>query len=290
LWVADNGTNVSTLYPGVAPQDVTISPLVVNTATDGPTGIVFNPTDGFKVGGQRSLFIFDSEAGDITGWAPGVPPPPPSTTAHLGTHVDGAIFKGLTLVDTGHGARLYAADFHHGRIDVFDDGFHSVPLPAGAFHDRLIPRGFAPFNVQELGGKLYVAYAKQDADAEDEVAGHGLGFVDVYRPDGTLVQRLARRGHLDAPWGLAIAPKGFGRFGGAVLVGNFGDGRIHAYDARTGAFRGTLRDERHRPIVVDGLWGLRFGNGVTASPGTLIFSAGPDDENHGLLGFITPQS
>jgi uncharacterized protein (TIGR03118 family) len=289
LWVADNGTNVSTIYPGVRPEDVTISPLVVNTATDGPTGIVFNPTEGFKVGGQRALFIFDSEAGDITGWAPGVPPPPPSTMAQPAAHVDGAIFKGLALVDTGHGAFLYAADFHNARIDVFDDTFHQVRTRPGAFRDRRIPKGFAPFNVQEINGKLYVTYAKQDADAEDEVAGAGLGFVDVYSPHGTLLQRLVRRGRLNAPWGLTIAPKGFGRFGGDILVGNFGgQGRINAYDARTGAFRGTLRDEHHRPIAIDGLWGLRFGNGVTGTPGTLIFSAGPADEEHGLLGFITP--
>jgi uncharacterized protein (TIGR03118 family) len=289
LWVNDNGTNVSTIYPGVRPQDVTISPLVVNTATDGPTGIVFNPTNGFQVGGQRALFIFDSEAGDITGWAPGVPPPPPSpsTMAQPGTHVDGAIFKGLTLVDTGHGAFLYAADFHNARIDVFDDTYQQVRTPPGAFHDRFIPRGFAPFNVQALNGKLYVAYAKQDADAEDEVAGPGLGFVDVYSPNGTLLQRLVRRGHLDAPWGLTIAPKGFGPFGGDLLVGNFGgEGRINAYDTHTGAFRGSLRDEHHRPIAIDGLWGLRFGNGITGTPDTLIFSAGPDDEQHGLLGFV----
>ncbi len=268
LWVNDNGTNVATIYPGVKPEDVTISSLVVNTATDGPTGIVFNPTNGFTVGGQRALFIFDSEAGDITGWAPGVPPPPPSTMAQPAAHVDGAIFKGIALVETGHGAFLYAADFHHARIDVFDDTYQKVRTRPGAFRDRFIPKGFAP---------------------EDEVAGAGLGFVDVYSPNGHLLQRLVRRGQLNAPWGLTIAPKGFGRFSGDVLVGNFGDGRINAYDARTGKFRGTLRNEHHRPIVIDGLWGLRFGNGVTGTPGTLIFSAGPDDEEHGLLGFITPE-
>jgi uncharacterized protein (TIGR03118 family) len=287
LWVADNGTNVSTIYPGVKAEDVTIASLVVDTATDGPTGIVFNPTAGFAVGGQRALFIFDSEAGDITGWAPGVPPPPPSTVAQPAAHVDGAIFKGLTLVDTGAGAFLYAADFHNARIDVFDDTYQQVQTPASAFRDPLLPKGYAPFNVQALDGKLYVAYAKQDADAEDEVAGPSLGFVDVFSPSGVMLQRLVSHGQLNAPWGLAIAPAGFGRFGGDLLVGNFGNGRINAYDIHTGEFEGTLRGEDGRPIEIDGLWALRFGNGVTGTADTLIFSAGPDDEEHGLVGFLT---
>jgi uncharacterized protein (TIGR03118 family) len=288
LWVVANGTNVAAIYPGVHAEDVTIASLVVNTATDGPTGIVFNPTNEFAVGGQRALFIFDSEAGDITGWAPNVPPPPPSTMAQPATHVEGAIFKGLALVDTGEGAFLYAADFHNARIDVFDDAYHQVNLPESAFRDPSLPTGYAPFNVQALDGKLYVAYAKQDAEAEDEVAGPSLGFVDVFSPSGVMLQRLVSRGHLNAPWGLAIAPAGFGRFGGDLLVGNFGDGRINAYDLVTGEFQGTLRGEDGRPIEIDGLWALRFGNGVTGTPGTLIFSAGPDDETHGLLGFLTP--
>jgi uncharacterized protein (TIGR03118 family) len=288
LWVVDNGTNRSSIYPGTTAAAVTIAPLVVDTATDGPTGIVANTTSGFKVGGQASLFVFDSEAGDITAWSPAVPPPPPSTMAQPAAHVDGAIFKGLAMLDTGHGASLYAADFHHGRIDVFDDQFHRVPTPFFAFRDFFLPRGYAPFNVQALGGKLYVSYAKQDADAEDEIAGPGRGFVDVYNANGVLLHRLVSRGFLDAPWGMAIAPKGFGRFGGDLLVGNFGDGRIHAYDPHNGHFEGTLRGKDGRAITIDGLWGLRFGNGVTGTPGTLIFSAGPDDESHGLVGFLTP--
>jgi uncharacterized protein (TIGR03118 family) len=230
-------------------------------------------------------FIFDSEAGLVTAWTPGVPPAPPSTQAQVGASVPGAIYKGLAIASTPAGTFLYAADFHHARIDVFDQGFNLVHL-AGGFADPQVPQGFAPFNVQELGGVLYVAYARQDADAEDEVAGQGLGFVDVYSTSGRLLRHLIRRGQLNAPW--ALAPSGFGRFSGALLVGNFGNGRINAYDPRTGEFLGRLRREDGRPIEIEGLWALRFGNGVTGDPTTLLFTAGIDDEAHGLFGAIEP--
>jgi uncharacterized protein (TIGR03118 family) len=236
------------------------------------------------------LFMFDSEAGLVTGWNPGVPPPPPSTQAQVGARVRHAIYKGLALATTSAGSFLYAADFHHGRIDVFDQGFGRVHL-SGRFRDHKLPRGYAPFNIQELGGRLYVAYAKQDADREDEVAGPGRGFVDVYSTSGHLLRRLVRRGQLNAPWGLAQAPaSGFGRFSGDLLVGNFGDGRINAYDPRTGAFQGRLRHEDGSPIQIEGLWALRFGNGVTGDPTTLLFTAGIDDEAHGLFGAIQAAS
>jgi uncharacterized protein (TIGR03118 family) len=237
-----------------------------------------------------ALFLFDSEAGLVTGWNPGVPPPPPSTQAQVGASVHDAIYKGLAIATTAAGTFLYGADFHHRRIDVFDEGFNRVHL-SGRFRDRKLPRGFAPFNVQELGGRLYVAYAKQDAAREDEVAGPGLGFVDVYSTSGHLLRRLLRRGQLNAPWGLVRAPAGFfGRFSGALLVGNFGDGRINAYDPTTGAFLGRLRHEDGSPIEIEGLWALRFGNGVTGNPTTLLFTAGIDDEAHGLFGAIEAAS
>jgi uncharacterized protein (TIGR03118 family) len=232
-------------------------------------------------------FIFDSEAGLVTAWTPGVLPAPPSTQAQVGASVPGAIYKGLAIASTPAGTFLYAADFHHARIDVFDQGFNLVHL-AGGFADPQVPQGFAPFNVQELGGVLYVAYARQDADAEDEVAGQGLGFVDVHSTSGRLLRHLIRRGQLNAPWGLALAPSGFGRFSGALLVGNFGNGRVNAYDPRTGEFLGRLRREDGRPIEIEGLWALRFGNGVTGDPTTLLFTAGIDDEAHGLFGAIEP--
>src|SRR5215216_5616005 len=193
-WVADNGTDKATIYPGfVNGSPISKAPLVVNIPGGAPTGQVFNPTAGFVVrSGDASgpaRFIFDSEAGLVSGWNPGVPPPPPSTQAQVGASVPGAIFKGLAIASTPAGTFLYAADFHHARIDVFDQGFNLVQL-SGSFTDPEISPGFAPFNIQELGGRLYVAYAKQDAEAEDEVAGPALGFVDVYSTSGQLLRHL----------------------------------------------------------------------------------------------------
>jgi uncharacterized protein (TIGR03118 family) len=294
-WVADNGTDKATIYPGfVGGSPITKAPLVVSIPGGAPTGQVFNPTAGFVVrAGDASgpaRFIFDSEAGLVTGWNPGVPPPAPSTQAQVGASVPDAIYKGLAIATTPAGTFLYAADFHHSRIDVFDQGFNLVQL-SGSFTDPEIPPGFAPFNVQELGGRLYVAYAKQDAEAEDEVAGPALGFVDVYSTSGQLLRHLIEHGQLNAPWGLVLAPAaGFGRFSGALLVGNFGNGRINAYDPATGEFLGRLRHEDNSPIEIEGLWALRFGNGVTGDLSTLLFTAGIDDEAHGLFGAIQAAS
>jgi uncharacterized protein (TIGR03118 family) len=292
-WVANNGTDTATLYPGfVNGSPIQKAGLVVNIPGGAPTGQVFNPTPGFVVhdgaASGAASFLFDSEAGLVTGWSPGVPPPPPSTQAQVGARVRNAIYKGLAIATTSAGTFLYGADFHHGRIDVFDQDFDRVHL-SGRFRDRELPQGFAPFNIQEIGGRLYVAYAKQDAAREDEVAGRGLGFVDVYSTSGHLLRRLVRRGQLNAPWGLVRAPaSGFGRFSGALLVGNFGDGRINAYDPADGDFLGRLRHEDGSPIEIEGLWALRFGNGVTGNPTTLLFTAGIDDEAHGLFGAIDP--
>jgi uncharacterized protein (TIGR03118 family) len=293
-WVADNGTDKATIYPGfVNGSPITKAGLVVSIPGGAPTGQVFNPTAGFVVrSGDASgpaRFIFDSEAGLVTGWNPAVPPPVPSTQAQVGASVPDAIYKGLAIATTPAGTFLYGADFHHARIDVFDQGFNLVHL-SGSFTDPQIPHGYAPFNIQELGGRLYVAYAKQDAQAEDEVAGPALGFVDVYSTSGQLLRHLIEHGQLNAPWGLALAPAGFGRFSGALLVGNFGNGRINAYDQATGEFLGRLRHEDGSPIEIEGLWALRFGNGVTGNPTTLLFTAGIDDEAHGLFGAIEAAS
>jgi uncharacterized protein (TIGR03118 family) len=290
IWVSDNGTGKATLYRGfVNGNPIQKVPLTVSIPGGAPTGQVFNPTSGFVVhSGTASgpaAFIFDSEAGLVTGWNPGVPPPPPSTQAQVGASVPDAIYKGLAIAGTADGTFLYAANFHAGQIDVFDSGFNLVHL-SGNFHDPKIPSGFAPFNIQELGGLLYVSYAKQDAAREDDVAGQGLGFVDVYSTSGQLLRHLIRRGQLNAPWGLVLAPAGFGRFGGDLLVGNFGDGRINAYDPATGGFRGHLKHEDGSPVQIDGLWALRFGNGVIGNQSTMLFSAGIDDEAHGLFGAI----
>jgi uncharacterized protein (TIGR03118 family) len=294
VWVSDNGTGKATLYRGfVNASPVQKVPLVVSIPGGAPTGQVFNPTPGFVVGSGDSsgpaAFLFDSEAGLVSGWNPGVPPPPPSTQAQVGASVPDASYKGLAIASTAAGTFLYGANFHGGRIDVFDQGFNLVH-PSGSFQDPQIPSGFAPFNVQELGGLLYVSYAKQDADAVDEVAGQALGFVDVYSTSGQLLRHLIEHGQLNAPWGLVLAPAGFGRFGGALLVGNFGDGRINAYDPATGGFLGRLKHQDGSPIQIDGLWALRFGNGVIGDQSTLLFSAGIDDEAHGLFGAIQATS
>jgi len=288
LWIADNGTDVSTIYPGAAGgMPISIAPLVVSIPGGAPTGTVFNPSTAFKVHiGSQDLpatFIFDSEAGTITAW-PFTDPPGTSATTEV--TVPGAIFKGLARGFVhGKGQLLYAADFHHNQIVVVNGRFHRVHL-AGGFRDRHLPHGFAPFNIQNIGGKLYVAYAKQDPAAEDEIAGAGLGFVDVYSRRGFLLHRVASRGGLNAPWGLVQAPSGFGRFGHALLVGNFGDGKINAYNIRTGKWLGQLRRPNGHAVQIDGLWGLRFGNGVTGDRKSLLFSAGIDDEAHGLFGLI----
>jgi uncharacterized protein (TIGR03118 family) len=287
LWVANNGTNTATVYSGgVNGAPVTKAGLTVTIPGGAPTGQIFNDTTDFAVTGPggtgTARFIFDSEAGDITAWSPAASP----TTAITVAHVDGAVYKGLALLHTELGAFLLAADFHSGRLDVFDGAFHRVPLPSFFFSDRRLPKNYAPFDVATVGDKVYVAYAKQTPNSPDETAGPGLGFVDVYTNFGTTVRRIASHGTLNAPWGLAIAPASFGRFAGDLLVGNFGDGRIGAY--RGSHFEGLLRGTDNKPIVIDGLWGLLPGTANTGGTGTVWFSAGPGEEQHGLIGELIP--
>jgi uncharacterized protein (TIGR03118 family) len=296
-WVANNHTSTSTLYdasgtPSPAPPN---GPLVVSIPTPddpngggAPTGIVFSGGDGFVVtkDGKSgpSRFLFATEDGTIAGWAPNVD----LTHAVIGADstANDASFKGLALASTASGDRLYAADFHNRRIDVFDQDFKPVHLPPMAFSDRRIPGDFSPFNVQNLGGRLFVTYAKVAPGGEDEQAGAGLGFVDVYSPGGRLIDRFAQHGPLNAPWGLAQAPEHFGRFSRDILVGNFGDGRIMAFTPQ-GRFEGFLRGPDRKPIEIDGLWGIGFGNGKQAGPtDTLFFAAGTNDEANGLFGSL----
>lgn len=287
LWIADNGADVSTLYTGGVHGSIPqIAPLVVDIPGGAPTGIVFNPTSGFPVtmGGTTgpSTFIFDSEAGVISAWMRTNPLQP---QAQQVAATPGAVYKGLAIATSSKGPLIYASNFHAGSIDTFDQNFQPVTT-AGGFTDPNIPAGFAPFGIQALNGRLYVTYAKQDADKHDDVAGPGNGFVDVYDSDGHLLRRLVSGGDLNSPWGLVIAPRNFGAFGGALLVGNFGDGAIHAYDPRTGAELGQLMNSDGNPIAIDSLWALRFGNGVTGTPDSLLFTAGIGGEGHGLFGEI----
>jgi uncharacterized protein (TIGR03118 family) len=289
FWVSSEGADRSTLYVGdVAGSALTKATLEVAIPGGHPTGVVFNDTTDFVVSNGvasgRAFFIFASTTGWVTGWNPTVS----MMTAQIGFQApDGAIYTGLALADNGSGNFLYLADFHNAKIDVLDGAFDPMPL-AGTFDDPNLPAGYAPFNVAAIAGKLYVAYAKQDADAEEEITGPHLGFVDVFDLNGHFEQRLVSQGRLNAPWAMVVAPANFGEFSGALLVGNFGDGRINAYDPETGASRGTLRESRGHPLEIDGLWGLVFGNGVTAGDAaTLYYAAGPDDEAHGLFGKIT---
>ena len=282
-WVADNGTSTSTLYNGNTGLPV---PLVVSVGVDsGPTGVVFNGGSGFVVtSGSSSAparFIFDSEDGLIRGWNPAVDPT--NAVVAPATADPDAIYKGLAIA----GGMLYASDFHNGVVDVFDGSWNLV----NQFTDPGLPSGYAPFGIQAIGSRIFVSFAKQDADAEDEIAGQGLGFVDAFDTAGNLVARVAQHGQLNAPWGLALAPANFGRFSGDLLVGNFGDGKILAFEPQSNGhfgFRGQLRASSGHAIAIDGLWALGFGNGANAGPtNTLFFTAGPDEETHGLFGRIT---
>jgi uncharacterized protein (TIGR03118 family) len=282
-WVADNHADLSTLYNAGGTKlglEVTVA--------GGPTGVVFNGGSGFPVGPSNvsARFIFSTEGGTIAGWTPTA-----GNVAQVKVDLSaaGAIYKGLAIATTETGSQLYATDFANARVDVFDGAWAAVTTDGG-FVDRKIPDGYAPFGIQTIGDRIFVTYAKQGPNG-DELHGKGLGFVDAYDTAGHLLARVARHGTLNAPWGLAMAPENFGRFGGDLLVGNFGDGRINAYEERPDghfAFRGVLRDSEERPIEIDGLWALEFGHGAANNgpTDTLFFTAGPNGEQDGLFGSI----
>ncbi|HSD20636.1 MAG TPA: TIGR03118 family protein, partial [Anaeromyxobacter sp.] len=304
-WVSDNGAGVSTLYDGEGVAQFGTPPLVVSVTGAGggaaaPTGVVGNTGSAFVVasGGAQgpAFFIFASEDGTISGWNPNVPPPIPPATRSTTTVVavdaspDDAVFKGITIASTASGDRLYATDFHNARVDVFDGSFAPVST-SGGFLDPSLPAGYAPFGIRAIGGTIYVTYALKETGGDDDVPGKHHGFVDAFTPDGVLLRRVASGGKLDSPWGLALAPEdGFGRFGGKLLVGNFGDGHIVGYtvgeDAPPGDGGAYLTGKGGR-ITIDGLWGIDFGNGAAAGPtDALFFAAGPNDEEDGLFGRI----
>ena len=279
IWVSDNGTDVSTLYNGdVNGGPVAIVPLVVSIPGGAPTGQAFNDTTAFTLPGTTAVsrFIFIGEDGDLSAWAGG-------TAATLVHHTDGAIYKGLALAHSPSGPMLLAANFGANKIDVFDSTF-SLVSSAGMFSDPTLPAGYAPFNVAEINGQIFVTYALKGG--EDDVAGPAHGFVDVYTTSGAWVKRFATHGVLNSPWGITLAPANFGQFSGDLLIGNFGDGRIHAFDPNTGEVLGTLRGTSGKPLAIDGLWGLIVGDPVAGGTNSVWFSAGPDEESHGLLGTL----
>jgi uncharacterized protein (TIGR03118 family) len=298
IWVADNGSGVATVYnrkgqpfPSGTPLVVTIPPPAGSPAgtTAAPTGAIFNDTSDFVVSESGmsgpSLFVFATEDGTISGWNPNVDVN--NAILEVDNSGSGAVYKGLALLSNKSGDFLAATNFHNGTVDVFDGSFGPATL-AGSFTDPNLPAGFAPFGIRNISGELFVSYAKQNAEKHDDVAGPGNGFVDIFDTDGNLVRRFASAGTLNSPWGLVLAPKHFGRFSEDLLVGNFGDGRINAFDPHTGEFLGQLENEDENPITISGVWALVFGNGTQAggSRKTLFFSAGIADEQHGLFGTI----
>jgi len=311
FWISDNGTGLSTLYntdgtPRPAPV-VSIPAPGAPLGSDGaPTGLVFNIAGGatgvFKITGVTSTgapitaaaaFLFSSEDGTILGWNPGVNPvgfnpAKAGMYAIIAKTVPDAVYKGLAIAkDAGGTPYLYAPNFHAGTVDVFDGSFNLVTT--FPFADPRLPKGYAPFDVAPIDGKLFVTYAVQDADAHDDVRGMGHGIVNVFDLHGNLLQRFAQHGQLNSPWGVTLAPATFGDLAGALLIGNFGNGHINAYNPVTGEFIDKLRDSHGQAIVIDGLWTVMFGNGGNGgNKNTLYFTAGPNDEADGLFGSIAP--
>ena len=289
IWASDAGTGVSTLYSGAVKGSPVVAapagkPLVVKVPGGPVTGQTANSaTSGFVVPGTNAPanFLFATVGGTIAAWNGAA-----GTQAKTVATTRGAIYTGLTEVSTRVGPLLLAANFHNGTVDVFNSSFHKINA-AGLFRDRFLPRGYAPFNVQVLGNSVYVAFAKQDAAKQMTADGAGHGFVDRFTTSGTHEQRVASAGALNSPWGLDIAPQKFGKFSGDLLVGNFGDGTIHAFSPRTDRFVGTLTDTRGHVIKIDRLWGLLTGDAVAGGPNSIWFSAGIDNEQHGLLGILT---
>ena len=304
-WVSDNGTGVSTLYNGTGVAQalvVTIPPAAGGTAGV-PTGTVFNGTTDFKLpNGNPARFLFVAEDGTISGWNAG-------TLAIVMSTNPKAVYKGAAIATRDGANYLYVANFSQRRIDVFDSSFHRVGSGHGSGHDSLreswgdrdssgdsfrderLPRGFSPFNVQNIGGSLYIAFAKVDAEGTDEVAGAGLGYVDVFSPSGRLLRRFEHGPWLNAPWGLALAPGDFGAFSHNLLVGQFGSGEVAVYDVSSGRFVGKMLDDKGAVLSIAGLWALSFGSGGNSGPlNTLYFTAGIEDESHGLFGTLTSVS
>ncbi len=325
-WVSDNGAGVSTLYSG----DGTASPLVVKipgpmgSAQDfsaTPTGTVFNGTSSF--GGSH--FIFVTEDGTISAWTSGTAAVLEVDNSKIPNPANGAVYKGATIAEHNGNLYLYVTNFRSGRVEIYDSNFHRVKFTrkdndfgeslfggfldnysAEPFEDFRIPRGFAPFNIQNIGGSLFVTYARQDSAKHDDVAGDGSGYVDVFSPGGRLEMRLQHGPWLNSPWGAVWAPRDFGTFSNRMLIGNFGSGKIAVFDGFDGHFVGFMEDANSNPIVIDGLWALMFGNSALGCPSTppagsglpkcgsagpynaLFFSAGPNDEANGLFGTLTP--
>lgn len=295
VWVANQGTSTSTLYDGKGVQQSLVVTVPAGAGGKaGPTGIVFNGTQDFKVTQNgvsgAAPFIFVGTGGTVSGWSPSVNGTQAITMVDTATSGTQASYTGLALSSYANVNYLYAADFRNNRVDVYDPSWKKVTLAGGTFTDPNLPAGYGPFGIQAIGNQIFVAYAQHAASGPRENFGPGLGIVDVFDPSGALVRRFVTGGALNAPWGMAQAPANFGSFSNMILVGNFGDGTINVYDPTSGAQVGTLSKADKTPIVIDGLWGIGFGNGLNDQPtNTLFYAAGPAGATHGLYGRIDPQ-
>ncbi|MES1147525.1 MAG: TIGR03118 family protein [bacterium] len=284
FWSANNGTGTSSLFDSTgAIVGTTVAVPGATAGSNGaPTGAVYNGSSDFAIGGiYPAQFMFCSPLGLITGWWNGA-----TASVVADQSASHAAYLGLAIGSVGANRYIYATNFASGGIDVFDKSFTKTPM---AFIDPTMPAGFAPFGIENLGGQIYVTYAKVNTTTHHDDPGPGNGYVSVFNTDGTFVKRFASQGALNSPWGLAMAPGGIGAYSNAILVGNFGDGKINAYDS-SGAYLGALNDTTGNPIVIDGLWAIKFGNGALAGSTTkLYFTAGPSSETHGLFGSLTYQ-
>lgn len=293
LWVAENGSGMATSFDGTGQP---VQPVVTipapggGTGTSSPTGVATNATAGFGISSGTqfgpSTELFATEDGTIAGWNRSVDPT--HAIIAVDNSASGAVYKGLAEGFNASGAFLFATNFHAGTVDVFDQNFKPIHIP-GAFRDPEIPAGYAPFGISAINSHLYVTYALQDADKKDDVPGPGHGFIDIFDTEGHLLKRFTSQGQLNSPWGMAWAPfEGFGNFNNALFVGNFGDGSVNAFDFDSGEFLGKVSDASGTPINIPGVWALQFGLGVaSSSSSTLFFTAGIDDEQHGLFGTLT---
>ena len=291
-WISDNGTGLSTLYDGKGdslPLVVTIPPADSNSQTGTPTGTIFNGTSSFTLApGKPAIFLFVTEDGTISGWNPGVA----ATAAVIVVNTkEKSVFKGLTsaTVESEHGPQtlLYAADFRKARVQVYDSEFHHLEELSERFRDEELPEGYAPFNIQNVGGNLVVTFALQDSAKHDEVDGAGLGYAAIFSPEGRLIRRLQHGPWFNAPWGITGVPSDFGIYSHDLLIGQFGSCEILAFNPVNGRFEGRLQDASNHPITIDGLWGLSFANGQVAGSATaLYFAAGSNHEQDGLFGSI----
>jgi uncharacterized protein (TIGR03118 family) len=288
-WVSDNGTGLSTLYDAVGvPQSLVVKiPTPDGTGTSAPTGTVFNATSGFLVGpGAKAIFLFVTEDGTIAGWNPAVSP----NAVLLKKRVGKAIYKGCAIAQLRSGPRFYATNFQSGRVEMFDANLNRMGPEEDGFRLSGLSKDYAPFNIQNVGGNLVVTFAHREEGSKDEDHAPGLGYVGVFNAHGRLLLRLQHGPWFNAPWGVALAPGDFGMFSHRLLIGNFGDGTVHAFNVITGKHEGMMiNDTTGQALAIDGLWAISFGgdapkNGLATS---LYFTAGPNDEADGVVGQLT---